>query len=203
MLRVIGAGLGRTGTSSLKLALEQLLGGPCYHMLELHATPAHIPAWHAAARGEPVDWAALMHGYRATVDWPGASFWPEISAAFPDALVLLSLRDPEAWWRSVHETIFNPVNLTRPRQPGWHAMWNDLVAARFTADLQDKDACIAAYNRHNAAVRAGVAPQRLLQWHPGDGWEPICTALDLPLPASPFPHANARDEFVEKYFRSA
>ena len=139
----------------------------------------------------------MLAGYRATVDWPAASFWPELSEAFPDAIVLLSLRDPESWWRSVHETIFSPVNLTRPRHSGWHTMWNDLVAARFTGNLYDRDACIEAFNRHNAEVRQRVPDSRLLEWRPGDGWEPLCRALDLPVPDRPFPHANSKGEFVQ------
>lgn len=203
MLRVVGAGLGRTGTASLKLALEQLLQAPCYHMLELLANPAHIPFWHAAAQGNPPDWHAVLAGYRATVDWPAASFWPELSEAFPDALVLLSWRDPESWWHSVHETIFSPVNLTRPRPNDWHAMLNDLIRARFTDSLQDKDACIEAFNRHNEEVRKRVPHSRLLEWHPGDGWKPLCRALDLPVPDRPFPHANSKSEFVQTFIHSA
>lgn len=72
-IKVVGAGLGRTGTTSLKAALEQLLGGPCHHMFEFFVHPEQVSPWHAAARGEAVDWAALLAGYDAVVDWPGAS----------------------------------------------------------------------------------------------------------------------------------
>lgn len=198
MLRVVGAGLGRTGTSSLKLALEQLLGAPCYHMRELHRNPAHIPLWHGAALGRPPDWRAMLSGYAATVDWPAASFWPELSAAFPDTLVLLSLRDGRDWWNSAHATILSDTNLRRPRHDGWREMWNAMMAARFTTRLQDRDACIAAFDRHNQAVRRGIPPRRLLQWRAGDGWEPLCRALALPVPDRPFPHENSRIEFQEE-----
>lgn len=107
-LRVVGAGLGRTGTTSLKLALERLLGGPCYHMSEVFQHPEHIGHWHGAARGDMPDWRALFAGYVAAVDWPAASFWREISAAFPQALVVLSVRDPDAWWQSASSTISPP-----------------------------------------------------------------------------------------------
>jgi hypothetical protein len=203
LLRVVGAGLGRTGTASLKLALEQLLQAPCYHMLELLDHPADIPLWHAAVEGNPPDWHAVFAGYRATVDWPAASFWPELSEAFPEALVLLSLREPESWWQSVHETIFSPVNLSRARPGGWHAMWNDLIVARFTDRLQDKDACIAAFNYHNEEVRKRVPRSRLLEWRVSDSWEPLCRELDLPVPDRPFPHANSKGEFVETFIRGA
>src|SRR5262245_52291601 len=105
-MRLIGAGLGRTGTLSLKIALEKLLGGPCYHMMEVLAHPDHVALWTGAARGRMPDWHALFGGYRAVVDWPAASFYRELMQAFPDAVVLLSLRDAESWWRSAHATIF-------------------------------------------------------------------------------------------------
>src|SRR5438132_13248585 len=103
-VRIVGAGLGRTGTMSLKIALERLLGAPCYHMIEVFEHPEHVPVWHAAVRGEPVDWDALFAGYVAAVDWPVAAFWREISAANPDAVVLLSVRDAAAWWQSADQT---------------------------------------------------------------------------------------------------
>ena len=96
-MRIVGAGVGRTGTLSLKFALERLLGAPCYHMMELFVHPDHLPSWSAAARGEMPDWRELLKGCAATVDWPAAAYWSEISEAFPEALVLLSVRDPEAW----------------------------------------------------------------------------------------------------------
>ena len=192
-LRVVGAGLGRTGTLSLKVALEQLLGGPCYHMAEVFAHPEHVARWHAAARGEMPDWHGLFAGYRAAVDWPAASFWPELARAFPDALVLLSLRDPESWWQSAHDTIFSA---TRGASDEWRAMMEELVAARFTGALDDRAACIAAFERHNAAVRQGVPRSRLLEWRAADGWAPICSALGVPVPSEPFPRVNTRDEFI-------
>src|SRR6476661_1539609 len=107
-LRVVGAGLGRTGTMSLKAALERLLGAPCYHGGEVFPRPSHVEAWNAAARGEPVDWGALFDGFQATVDWPAAAFWEEISEAFPGAVILLSTRESaESWWKSANETIFS------------------------------------------------------------------------------------------------
>lgn len=195
-LQIIGAGLGRTGTSSLKLALEHLLGGPCYHMREVHRHPEHVPVWRAAANREAVDWPGLFSGFQAAVDWPAASFWPEICATFPDAPVILSLRDPESWWRSASATIFHAANYA-DRDSDWYAMWMDVVRERFTVRLDDREACIAAFHRHNEAVRRGVPSHRLLEWHAGYGWEPLCRLLGLPLPDAPFPHANSTREFRE------
>jgi len=196
-LRVIGAGLGRTGTASLKAALEQLLGAPCYHMLEVFQNPDHMPVWTAAARGEPVDWDAALGGYVATVDWPAASFWQDLLALNPEAIVLLSTRSSsEAWWRSANDTIFAGMSGTSPNpEDPFTQMWTSICASRFTPDWRDEKASIAAYERHNADVRASAPPERLVEWQPGDGWEPLCTALGLPLPADDFPHHNSTDDF--------
>jgi hypothetical protein len=193
-LRVVGAGLGRTGTMSLKLALERLLGAPCYHMAEVFAHPEHVPVWHAAARGEPVDWHALFSGYAAAVDWPVGSFWAEVSAAFPDALILLSTRSAESWWKSASETIF-PTSAKAAGTP-WHAMWQEIARRRFTLQLGDRAAAIDAYERHNAEVRARAPRQRLLEWTARDGWAPLCRALGVAVPDAPFPHANSTEEFL-------
>lgn len=199
-LRVVGAGLGRTGTASLQLALQQLLDGRCYHMAETFGRPDDIPVWHAALRGSPPDWHEFLADYVATVDWPACAFWRELADAHPDALVLLSTRSSaEAWWKSASETIF----LVSKREiPDEHrdvmgaqlAMVADMFA-RFCPDWEDEDAAIRAYEAHNAAVRATVDPGRLLEWQPGDGWEPICAALDVPVPDDSFPHVNTTADF--------
>jgi len=197
-LKVVGAGLGRTGTHSLKLALEQLLGGPCYHMVELFPRPEHIPVWHRAIRGEQVDWAALFDGFIAAVDWPAAAVWREVADAYPEAVVLLSVRDSaEAWWRSFSQTILEVMR--RAEAAGsdpdpWHAMLGDMLR-RFSPDGLGPDAAMAAYEAHNREVRDAVAADRLVEWRPGDGWGPICAGLGLPEPAEPFPHVNTTDEF--------
>ena len=196
-LRVVGAGLGRTGTMSLKLALERLLGAPCYHMAEVFAHPEHVAVWHAAARGERVDWHALFAGYAAAVDWPVGSFWSEVAEAFPDAWILHSTRSAESWWQSASRTIF-PASAHASGTP-WHAMWLELARNRFTEKLDDRAAAIAAYERHNAAVRATAPPARLLAWTARDGWGPLCRALGVPVPDEPFPHANSSEEFLVQH----
>jgi hypothetical protein len=200
-LRVVGAGLGRTGTASLKGALELLLGDRCYHMLEV--SERDDPVWHAAVRGEPVDLDALLGGYSACVDWPACAFWRELSEANPGALILLSTRDsPQKWWASMEETIV--AVLKRPVPAGQEAllrhrrMVRELLGRRFTRDWDDPLAAMTAYERHNDDVRRSVAAERLIDWHPGDGWEPICSALGLPTPEDPFPHENTTAEFRDR-----
>jgi len=198
-LRVVGAGLGRTGTHSLKVAFEQLLGGPCYHMLEVLGRPDQRDTWAAATRGESVDWATFLAPYRATVDWPAAAFWREISDAAPHAVVVLSVRDSDAWWKSASETIF--AVLARGAAPDDTGglqeleMIYALIAQRFTPDWRDRDGAIAAYEAHNESVRAEVPPDRLVEWRPGDGWGPLCAALGLEQPSEPFPHLNTTSDF--------
>jgi hypothetical protein len=196
-LQVVGAGLGRTGTHSLKLALEQLLGGPCYHMIEVFGHPEHIPLWRDAALGSMPDWDALFDGYVASVDWPGAAFWPELSAKDPDAVVLLSVRDSaEAWWRSANATIFEAIQKGAVAQEmaEWHEMI-DAMLTGFNGDWRQEGPAKAAYEAHNAAVRAAVPASRLVDYRAGDGWEPLCKALGVPVPDGPFPHVNSTEDF--------
>jgi hypothetical protein len=197
MLKVVGAGVGRTGTHSLKIALEQLLGGPCHHMVEVFAHPEEVPVWTDAIDGKPIDWDALMKGYTAQVDWPGASFWPELSKANPDALVLLSTRDPDLWFTSCSNTIFGGLKMMADGGDAWMGAMLRLFKERFSDRVQDRDAMVAAYKRHNDAVRAAIPKERLLEWTPSDGWEPICERLNLPVPAGPFPVTNTTAEFRE------
>jgi hypothetical protein len=199
-LRIVGAGLGRTGTNSLKLALERLLEGRCYHMYELFERPEDRPAWEAAVRGEAVDWNGLLHEYAATVDWPAAAFWRELYGANPDALVLLSTRDSaQTWWESMERTIVEvlsgPVAAGDPNAARGRAMVLEMMRKRFTPEWRDGDAAMAAYERHNDEVRRSVSPERLIEWQPSQGWEPICAALLLPVPKEPFPHENTSADF--------
>jgi sulfotransferase family protein len=200
VLRIVGAGVGRTGTNSLKLALEQLLDGRCYHMYELIRRDQDVPVWEAAVRGEAVDWDGFLSEFVATVDWPAASFWPEIYAANPDAHVLLSTRSStDEWWDSVGQTIAvalsQPAPDDDPSLKRRRALTREVLATRFAPVWEDADAARAAYERHNAQVRAAVPADRLIEWQPGDGWTPICAALGVPEPAEPFPHENKRAEF--------
>jgi hypothetical protein len=182
---------------SLKLALEKLLSQPCYHMVEVFAHPEHVSDWHSAALGSMPDWDRLFDGYAAAVDWPASAFWPELMEAYPDAPVLLSVRDPEAWWNSASETIF--AHLGEVPSPEWQAMIEALFDRRFTRDITDRAACIAAFEAHNARVVAAVPPSRLIQWHPSQGWEPLCAALGVPVPAEPFPRVNTREDWRARF----
>jgi hypothetical protein len=191
-LKVVGAGVGRTGTHSLKVALEQLLDGRCYHMLEVFGRPDDVGVWAKAFRGEEPDWTTFLADYDAAVDWPACGAWRELAAAFPDAPVLLSTRDPDAWWKSANNTIFQAMG--GAPDDAWQDMVNQMMG-RFTPDFRDEAAAKAAFVAHNDAVRAEVPPERLIEWQPGDGWGPICSGLGLEIPDEPFPHLNTTDDF--------
>jgi hypothetical protein len=202
-LRVVGAGLGRTGTHSLKIALERLLGAPCYHMVEVFKRPADMEVWRAAANGKLPDWHKLFEGYGAVVDWPAAAFWSEIAEAFPDAVILFSYRDADAWWKSATRTIFEGFR-RRPEDvptqgpgmnPAFVPMITDLFAKTFTPDFLEEAPAKAAFERHNADVRQRAPRNRLVEWQAKDGWGPLCAALGLPVPGEPFPVTNTTEEF--------
>jgi hypothetical protein len=178
----------------LKIALEQLLGGPCHHMMEIMSHQEQIPGWMDAIAGRPVDWSVLLRDYRALVDWPGASFWPELLAANPTALVLLSVRDPEAWYKSASNTIFLAFDRVPPELSPWMTAVRQLLRERFSDRFDDPTTMMDAFERHNAAVRSQVPADQLLEWTPTDGWPPICERLGLPIPSDPFPLTNTTQE---------
>ena len=198
-LQLVGAGLGRTGTNSLKLALEQLLGAPCYHMIEVFGRPDDVGVWQRAVDGDVPDWDALFEGYAAAVDWPVGAFWREIAEHYEDAPVLLSTRSStDAWWKSATATIFQVSVRAVDDESGFGPqlrMTDDLLTKTFTPGWREQTAAMRAYEQHNADVRATIPAHRLVEWSPGDGWEPLCGALGLPVPAEPFPHVNSTEDF--------
>jgi hypothetical protein len=201
-LELIGAGFGRTGTLSLKGALESLGLGPCHHMLEVFSHPETADDWYAAAVGDRVDWPALLAGYRACVDWPSCAFWREISAAFPDAKVLLSVRDPERWYQSVYETIYAAISHAK-QSPDPAAQDRLRMADRivfqhtFDGRFSDRAHAIGVFERHIEDVQKSLPSERLLVYEVSSGWTPLCNFLGLDEPEEDFPHANSRDAFQQ------
>ncbi|MCX7889353.1 MAG: hypothetical protein N2422_06415 [Rhodobacteraceae bacterium] len=200
-LDVIGSGFGRTGTRSLKEALETLGFGPCHHMEEVFANPAQVPLWASAVAGGAVDWSRLYAGYRSQVDWPGAHFWREAAEAFPEAKVVHSVRPDDSWWSSFSVTIGKLLKHYRsiPLPPHVREMldaMDDAVGVQtFAGRYHDRDDALAASHRRTAEVRAAIAPERLLVFDVAEGWEPLCAFLGVPVPDAPFPHRNDRTEF--------
>jgi hypothetical protein len=180
----------------LKVALERLLGEPCYHMIELFDRPDDVAQWERAARRQPADWDAVFWGFGAALDFPASLFYDDLMDAFPDAPVLLSTRhDADAWWSSMSATVVPAISRVIDAPPPLEKMIFESLAVRFTPDWSDPEAAKAAYGRHNQAVRDRVPPDRLIEWQPGDGWAPLCAALDVDEPAEPFPNVNTTAEF--------
>ena len=195
-LKVIGSGLGRTGTYSTKLALQQLGLGPCHHMAEVFMHPETIPLWVAAGEGRP-DWEAIFDGYAAMVDHPGCQFWRELMDYYPDAKVLHTVRDPDKWFDSTQATIFSPQNINRP-MPEPMATFFGQLRAFYGGDMADRAFMTGFFRRHTEAVVAGVPKDRLLVFEVADGWEPLCAFLGVPVPDTPYPRENTREEFVAR-----
>jgi Sulfotransferase domain len=199
-IKIIGAGFGRTGTLSLKFALEKLGFGKCYHMMEVHMNPEHSQHWRGLAKGVEPDWHALFEGYQASVDWPSCNFWREQLRAFPDAKVLLSRRDPEKWYASVMNTIWPTSKANaNSEDPGakafgtlaYEVIWDPV----FGRNMEDKDHVIACYEAHNQSVIDEVPPEKLLVYEIGEGWEPICTFLGAAVPPDDYPRVNSTEDF--------
>ena len=201
-LQVIGPGFGRTGTASLKRALEILGFGPCHHMEEVFPRPEQVEHWVAMVEGRPVDWDAAFAGFTSQVDWPGAHAWRQLAAHFPAAKVVLSVREPESWWRSFSDTIAKALAGAPPDAPP-HVHRMVAAARRFVAEqtfggaLDDKDRAITALHRRTEEVRAAIPAERLLVFDVAQGWEPLCRFLGVAVPEGPFPRVNSTEQFWE------
>jgi len=202
-LEIIGSGFGRTGTASLKRALEKLGFGPCHHMEEVFAHPEQVPFWQAALAGQAVDWDKLFKSYRAQVDWPGAHVWRQLAAAYPAAKVIHSVRPEEAWWTSFSATIGRVLTIYKDLPLPAHglammkATETALVGQTFGCAPTNRDGVLVAYRRRTEEVRAAIPRERLLVFDVSEGWKPLCAFLGVPVPSEPFPHVNSTREFWE------
>ncbi len=192
-LKIIGAGFGRTGTASLKMAIEKLGVGRCYHMSEVLANPAHNALWIDVANGRP-DFDRIFEGFAATVDFPACIYWRELLAHFGDAKVILSTRAAEAWYESTQETILGPKWWDFTMQGPFGAMVEATIGRYFDGKVHDREHMLKRFHAHVAAINAAVPPERLLVFEAKQGWQPLCAFLGLPEPSEPYPHANSEDE---------
>jgi hypothetical protein len=206
-MRVIGAGFGRTGTTSLKLALEMLGFGPCHHMQEVIKHPAEGPTWARAARGEKIDWKTFMSPWGSACDFPSSLYYTELMEAFPDAKVILSTRDASSWYASMSETIVPmferfPNRLVLPHMPFIGAPFRSMAGSRIHTELierfSEREHVIAMFEQHTAEVKRIVPAERLLVFEAKEGWAPLCKFLDVPVPAGPFPRVNDTAEFKRR-----
>ncbi|WP_141579120.1 sulfotransferase family protein [Actinomadura sp. WMMA1423] len=199
MLKIINTGLGRTGTTSLKVALDRLGFGPGYHMFDIVGDEERLRQWEAiVCDGRAPDWEAVFDGYTSAVDGPSAVYYRQLMEAFPNAKIILTVRDEERWYRSTHDTLYQFAlrSAANPPPPGSTQarlyrvtstmVWDGLFGGRFS----DKEHAIEVYRAHNQEVIDNVAPENLLVYDVKQGWDPLCAFLDVAAPKDEFPHAN-------------
>jgi hypothetical protein len=194
-LKIVGSGLGRTGTKSLQSALNMLGFGPCHHMVEVFAHPESVPLWIAAAAGRP-DWDAVFAGYGAMVDYPGAHYWRQIAAYYPHAKVLHTVRDPDEWFNSTQATIF-ALDGASSRPPPFSEFFASFLGS-LREHMQDRAYMTDYFRRHTEEVKRIIPPERLLIYEVGQGWEPLCKFLGVKVPEASYPNENSRAEFIAR-----
>jgi len=202
-LDVIGAGFGRTGTLSLKLALEKLGFNKTYHMMEWFKNPDHLELWEQALSRGSCDWDLLFTGYRASVDWPACSYWRQLADYYPNAKVILSTRDADSWFDSVHQTIFPSSIKAAASEDAFTRRWaqcsNQLVWENtFNGEVENRDKAIACYHAHIETVTNTIESSRLLVFEAAQGWQPLCDFLGCELPQEPYPRVNSSEEFQKR-----
>jgi hypothetical protein len=208
-LKVIGAGFGRTGTRSLKAALEELGFGRCYHMEEVVKNPSHLKHWTEIMEGGKADWETLFQGYQSATDWPVAAYYRDLMTVYPDAKIILTVRDPESWHRSIMNTLYQAGRGFFGRVTGilpsvhqfLNAMEKSIWEGSFHNKLEDKAHAIEVFRNHIEEVKRIVPRERLLIFEARHGWEPLCSFLNVPVPANkPYPHRN-KGAFVRQLLK--
>lgn len=192
-LKVVGAGLGRTGTASLKVALERLGIGRCYHMGEVMTRPEDTVLWMQAADGNP-DWDRLLGDYGATVDYPACTFWRELADYYPEAKVLLSVRDADSWFESTQATIFSKALRDWASASPLEEFMRKTVHGTLGDKIDDRDYMVNYFEERIEQIKSELPADRLLVYQVKEGWGPLCEFLELPVPDEPFPRVNSRDD---------
>lgn len=213
-IEILGTGLGRTGTFTLKLALEHLGFGRCYHMSELFQKPEGLYFFNKAEKGEMVKWNKLFEGYKSAVDYPVARYFRQLSEYYSDAKIIHTLRDPHEWYESAYKTIFMANNLPVKRILKFASLYmfskeirrrlpvliynRKLMKLEFGTNLKDKKKIIAKFESHTENVIKKIPSKRLLLFNPSDGWKPLCNFLGAKIPEANFPFSNTFEEFLQK-----
>jgi Sulfotransferase domain len=200
-LKIVGSGFGRTGTMSLKRALEQLAFGPCHHMEELLLHSEQIHFWQGIVAGRTMNWEEVFAGYNSQVDWPGAHVWQDLAAAYPQAKVIQTVRPEKHWWKSFSQTIAALLTSDQQMAPPPHIvaltqMATEMISTQtFGGSMTDKEVALAAYRRRTDEVRAAIPPGRLLVFDVAEGWQPLCRFLEVAVPSTPFPRLNSTEDW--------
>lgn len=195
-MKLINLGFGRTGTTSLKAALERIGYAPCFHTTDLLTSTDNLDVWEAAGRGETTNWQVFFKDY-AVADWPAALHWRDILAAHPTAKVMISVRDPDAWHGSMMATLakLDAIHLPIPRLKRAKAFMYRTLDTMFDGRLDDRAYATQVFKQHIADVQATVPTDNLLVYQVTEGWEPLCTFLGVDVPDEPFPRDNRRENF--------
>jgi hypothetical protein len=198
-LKVIGSGLGRTGTKSMQTALNMLGFGPCHHMVEVFANPDSIPLWIEAGAGRP-QWDTIFANFDSVVDYPGAAFWRELNAYYPHAKVVHTIRDPDTWFDSTQATIFEPGRSAAAAavSDGPRGDFFRVVTRGIGEHLHDRTFLTDYFRRHTENVVMAIPPQQLLIFEVGEGWKRLCDFLGVDVPDAPYPSENDRSEFLAR-----
>jgi hypothetical protein len=213
-MKLIGVGFGRTGTMSLKAAIEEL-GSPCFHMIDLimgENRERDLAYWVRVADGEPVDWSEVFEPWEATIDWPACSRWEQLVDAFPEAPVLLNVRDFDGWYASCANTILavkqaalagelpEDANRDGPSPALWGVIDKLIWEGDFQGRFDDRDWVRQMYADRIETIKRTVSSDRLIVWELGkDGWEPIADALGVKAPDKPFPRLHDTNEFRTEF----
>jgi hypothetical protein len=200
-LKVVGSGLGRTGTKSMQTALNMLGFGPCHHMVEVFMHPESMPLWVEAAEGRP-NWDLIFKDYQSMVDYPGAAYWRQLADHYPDAKVLHTVRDPDKWFESTQATIFSPTSPATQAQSGPQAAFFASFMGPMREHLNDRAWMTDYFRRHTEEVKTAIAPERLLVYEVGEGWDRLCRFLGVAVPDAPYPSENSREEFAARVQRA-
>ncbi len=201
-LKIVGSGLGRTGTKSMQTALNMLGFGPCHHMVEVFTHPESMALWIRASKGEDV-WDEIFKDYQSAVDYPTAGYWREIAAKYPNAKVLHTTRDPDKWYDSAYATILSPNSPAgRPDPNTVQGQFFATVASGLREHIEDRAWMTDFFRRHDAEVKAAFPAERLLVYEVGSGWDPLCKFLGVPVPDAPYPAENSSAEFLARMQRA-
>jgi hypothetical protein len=196
-LKIVGSGLGRTGTKSMQTALNRLGFGPCHHMVEVFQHPESMALWIEASKGKDV-WDEIFKDYNSAVDFPVAAYWREVADKYPDAKVLHTTRDPDQWYESAYSTILSPESPATRQASGIQAEFFTSLVGGIRTHMADRAYMTDYFRNHDAEVKATIAPERLLIYEVGSGWEPLCAFLGVPVPDEPYPSENSRAEFIAR-----
>ncbi|ORZ01265.1 P-loop containing nucleoside triphosphate hydrolase protein [Syncephalastrum racemosum] len=205
-LKVIGAGFGRTGTNSLKEALN-ILGYTTHHMEELMLNPNSEPHLFTEAYFHPekADFDRIYQGFDAAVDWPTAAFYEPLMKKYPEAKVILSVRDAEGWYKSASNTIFKNVDGLPEGTPEHRVRAVEMAKTVLcngyfngVESIKDKDYMVKRFNENTEEVKRKVPADRLLVFEVGEGWDRLCEFLGKPIPDVPYPNTNSTKEFTER-----